>query len=89
MFIEKLVEEKLKKLVKTYNKPENCPNMIIPKCNEEIWRGDILNTSRRSSDIVLQKIQTHTVKAACAMTDAFDKIMKKNLKSDQCRELMH
>ena len=88
MFIEKLGEEKLKKLVKNYNKPENCPNMIIPKCNEEIWRGDILNTSRRSSDIVLQKIQMHTVKAACAMTDAFDKIMKKNLKSDQCKEMI-
>ena len=88
MFIEKLDEEKLKKLVKTYNKPKNCPNMIIPKCNEEIWRGDILDTSRRSNDIVLQKIQMHTVKAACAMTDACDKIMKKNLKSDQCREMI-
>ena len=88
LFIEKLDEEKLEKLVKTYNKPENCPNMITPKCNEEIWRGDILNTSRRSSDIVLQKIQMHTVKAACAMTDACDKIMKMNLKSDQCREMI-
>ena len=28
----------------------------------------------------------HTVKAACAMTDACDKIIKMNLKSDQCRE---
>ena len=35
MFIEKLDEEKLKKLVKTYNKLENCPNMITPKCNED------------------------------------------------------
>ena len=55
LFIEKMDEKKLKKLVKTYNKPGNCPNMITPKCNEEIWRGDILNTSRRSNDIVLQK----------------------------------
>ena len=62
--------------------------MITPKCNEEIWRGDILNTSRRSNDIVLQKIHMHTVKAACAMTDACDKIMKMNLKSDQCREMI-
>ena len=30
----------------------------------------------------------HTVKAACAMTDAWDKIMKMNLKSDQCREMI-
>ena len=38
--------------------------------------------------LVLQKIQMHTVKAACAMTDACDKIMKLNLKSDQCREMI-
>ena len=42
MFIEKLDEEKLKKLVKTYNKPENCPNLITAKYNKEIWSGDIL-----------------------------------------------
>ena len=63
LLIEKLDEQKLKKLGKTYNKPGNCPNMIIPKCNEEIWRGDIFNTSRRSNDIVLQKIQIHTEEA--------------------------
>ena len=30
----------------------------------------------------------HTVKAAYAMTDACDKIIKMNLKSDQCREMI-
>ena len=49
-------EEKLKELIKTYNKPENCPNMLNLRCNEEIWGGDILSKSRRSNDIVLQKI---------------------------------
>ena len=88
LFIKKLDKKILKKLVKTYNKPENCPNMITPKCNKEIWRGDVLNTSRRSNDIVLQKIQMYTVKAACAMTGACDKIMEMNLKSDQCREMI-
>ena len=76
-------EEKSKKFVKTYNKPKNFPNNVTPKCNEEIWRGDILNTSKRSNVIVLHKIQMHTIKAACAMTDACDKIMKLNLNSDQ------
>ena len=47
LFVEKLDEEKLKKLVKTYNKPENCPNMIAPKCDEEIWRGDILKYKQK------------------------------------------
>ena len=62
--------------------------MITPKRNEEIWRGDILNTSRRLSDIVRQKLQMHTVKAASAMADAFQTIIKQNLKSDQCREMI-
>ena len=86
LFIEKLDEEKLKKLVRTYNKPENYPNMITPKCNEEIWRGYVLNTSRRCNGIVLHKIQMHTVKAACAMTDECDKVMKLNLISDNKRK---
>ena len=34
------------------------------------------------------KKQMHTIKAACAMTDACDKIMKLNLKSDQQREMI-
>ena len=62
--------------------------MITPKCDEEICRGDILNIGKRSNDIVLQKIQMHTVKAAYAMTDACDKVMEMNLQSDQCREMI-
>ena len=30
----------------------------------------------------------HTVKAACAMTDTNDKLMKLSLKPDQCREMI-
>ena len=30
----------------------------------------------------------HTAKVACAMTNACDKIMKLNLKSGQCREMI-
>ena len=84
MFIENLDEENLKKVVKTYNKPEeNCPNMITPKCNEETWRGDILNAIQAKGSVtVLQKIQKYTVKAAFAMTDTCD------LKSEQCREMI-
>ena len=48
-------------------------------------RGQI---HRRSNDIVLQNIQMHTIKAACVMTDACDKIMDLNLKSDQCTEMI-
>lgn len=66
LFIEKMDMEKLKKLIKTYNKLEKCPNMLAPICNEEIGRG-----RGRSYYLVLQKIQVNTVKAACAITDAY------------------
>ena len=30
-------DEKLKNLLKKYNKFENCPYVFPPKCNPEIW----------------------------------------------------
>ena len=42
---------------------------------------------RRSNDIVLQKIQMHTAKTACVMTDECDKFLNLSLKSDQCRKM--
>ena len=38
-------EEKLTKLIKTYNNPENLPYMLTPKCNEELEGGNIVSTS--------------------------------------------
>ena len=55
-------EEELERLIETFNKPNNCPRMLTTKCNEEILRGDILSTSRRSNGIVLLRIKIHTVK---------------------------
>lgn len=40
--IDKMEDQKLKKLIKTYNRPKNCQNLLILKRNEEIWRNDLI-----------------------------------------------
>ena len=67
---------------------ENSPNILTHKCNEEIWRDDIPSICRRSNDVALQNIPMHTVQVTCAMTDARDKIINLNLKSDQYKEIV-
>ena len=81
-------EEKLTKLIKTYNNPENLPYMLTPKCNEELGGGNIVSTNRRSDDTVLLKIHMHTDKAACAVADACDNIVNLNVKPIQRRKII-
>lgn len=40
--IDKMEDQKLKKLIKTYNRPKTCQNLLILKRNEEIWRNDLI-----------------------------------------------
>ena len=62
---EKLVEEKLKYIVKSYNRPENCKNVIVPQYNPEIWK---LNSAKeRNTNILMHKILPPTTKASYAL----------------------
>ena len=49
-------DEKLKNLVKKYNKPENCSYVFAPKFYSEIWNKNF-TTDHKGHDIGLQKIQ--------------------------------
>ena len=80
-------DEKLKNLLKKYNKPENCPCVFVTKCNPEIWNTN-LTTVHKGHDVGLQKIQMHSVKAAYAITEAFDRVMDSKLKSALCKEIV-
>ena len=71
-------DEKLKNLVKKYNKPENCPYVFAPKFYSEIWNKNF-TTDHKGHDIGLQKNQRHSVKAAHAITDACDRGMDSKL----------
>ena len=84
MFIVNVDEEKFEALLKKYNVPDNCPNIIVPKCNAEIWKNNL--TSRyRINKIKLQNIQNLGIKAAYAVTEAYDKILDKMGKMKQVR----
>ena len=89
MFIDNVDEKNFKALNKKYNVLENCPNMIDPKCNEEIWKNN-LNSPYRINEMRLQSIQNLSVKATYAVTEACDKILGKmgKMKQDQSKELV-
>ena len=89
MFIVNMDEETFKALHKKYNLPENCPNIIVPKCNPEIWRNN-LTSPHVIKEIRLQNIPNLTVKAAYAVIEACDKILNKmsKMKQEQSKELL-
>ena len=66
LWANKLVEEKLKEKLKNYPTPANCSNMIVPKCNHEIWTN-VLSSALRFNDLNLQRAQCQMSKAANAM----------------------
>ena len=80
-------DEKIKKLLKKYNKSKNYPHVFAPKCNPEIWNKN-LTTVYKGHDIGLQKIQIHSVKAAYAITEARDTVMDSKLKLALCKEIV-
>ena len=86
LYSETIEDEKLKKLLKKYNKPENCPYVFATRCNPEIWNKN-LTTVHKGHDIELHKIQMHFVKAAYAITEACDRVMDSKLKSALCKEI--
>ena len=72
-------DEKLKNLLKKYNKPENCPHVFAPQCNPELWNKNLTNV-HKGHDIGLQKIQMHAVKTA--------RVIDSKLKSVLCKEIV-
>ena len=76
-------------MLKKYNVPENCPSIIVPKCNAEIWNNN-LTSPYRINEIRFQNIKNLSVKAAYAMTEACDKILNKmgKIKQDQSKKLV-
>ena len=82
-------EEKFKALHKRYNAPENCPNIIAPKCNAEIWKN-ILTSPYKINEFRLQNMQNLSAKAAYAVPEACNKILNKmgKMKQDQSKEFL-
>ena len=87
LFLVNMEEEKLKDINKKYSRPENCSNMVTPKCNSEIWKSNLTSTYRMNEKEI-QRIENLHVKAAYAVTVASDKIMNSNLLQEQSKELI-
>ena len=66
-------EKKFETINKKYRRPENCPNIVAPKVNSEIW-NEHLQASHRMTDINLRKNQFLNILAAYAVTEACGKM---------------
>ena len=55
--------EKFKTKMKTYKKLQNCSDLLVKKCNKEIWQ-ERMNAQDRNKDLKVQKFQEPVLKGA-------------------------
>ena len=73
-YLEKISEEKTKSLLQNYENPENCNKMRVPECNPENWKIN-LSLFQHFTDISLQKILLHLMKASYATVNHCDELI--------------
>lgn len=73
-FKAKLTPELQKAKFETYNRPENCENLVVPTVNAEIWNK--LPQEAMKADLKLQHIQRAVVKAATATARAAELLLQ-------------
>ena len=65
----------------SYNRPGNCPDVVVPTVNREIW--DPLSPGARKSDIKLQHVQRSVIKAAVAVSRVADWLIAEHGEKEQ------
>jgi hypothetical protein len=77
----KISDSKFKELKAKYKRPDNCPNLMIPSVNEEVWseKHPRIN-SIRSRDLKLQKILGYMIKGMIPIIETTNNILKAALK---------
>ena len=60
--------EKFKTKMKTYKKPQNCSDLLVKKCNKEIWQ-ERMNTQNRNKDLKVQNVQGAVLKGALVICE--------------------
>ena len=68
---DKLPKEKLQEVQPKYVRPENCPNLVPPKVNKQIWQQ--MRQDTRNTDSALQKAQGLMIAGLCAVLEVFNK----------------
>ena len=79
---DKLPKEKLQEVQPKYVRPENCPNLVPPKVNKQIWQQ--MRQDTRNTDSALQKAQGLMIAGLCAVLEVCNKSV-----GDQKRILTH
>ena len=72
-FGEKMDDKQLREKLLAYPIPENCPNMSVPRTNQEIFNA--LQPQVRRADIRLSNTQQSISKAAVAITTCADRLL--------------
>ena len=73
-FGQGLSETKLRERLDKYVRPDNCPNLQVPKVNAEIWKD--LAASVKQADVKLASVQRAIVKATAALAQSTQVILK-------------
>lgn len=68
---DKLPKEKLEEVQKKYCRPENCPNLLAPKVNKQIWQQ--LQQETKNTDSAMQKAQALLTSGVCAILQVCNK----------------
>ena len=76
----KNVSEKFRTKMKTYKKPKNCSDLLVKKCNKEIWQ-ERMNAQDRNKDLKVQKVQGAVLKGAFAICEVTNTLI--NLKNNK------
>ena len=82
LWANKLGEDNLKEKLKKYPTPANCSNMIVPKCNQEIWTNS-LTSNLRFNDLSLQKTQCQVSKAATGVMLLCNQLIAQKTREDK------
>ena len=72
-FIKKLADEKMKSLMDTYHRPQNCESLMAVKVIPEIWTK--LKYETKTKNLELQKTQAKLNKAVTALCRTADTLL--------------
>ena len=73
MMMMMIGDEMLAKRFDAHNRPENCPELVVPSVNKEIWRQ--LPPAARKLDLKLAQIQRAVVKSAIAISRVANELL--------------
>ena len=63
--------------MKTYKKPQNCSDLLVKKCNKEIWQ-ERMNAQDRNKDLKVQKVLGAVLKGTFAIFEVTNTLIKIN-----------